>query len=290
MRGPAGSPYERATLRLSIRFSEAYPQRAPEIRFVAPVLHCNVNSSGKICHTMLDANYCASFSMSTLLHNIVALLGDPEATSPIDSVLGELYRTNRPQYEARARAAAAPFTALTFQECKQQLVEEGGGAGAAGEAAPAAAAGSGGGGGGKRKRAALEAAAAPASSAASALAGAIPRDMLCPITREFFMNACITPSGRHYDYRALADLLQRSPVDPVEGTPLRLEDCTGELSGTRPQRARAAPPPPLAPLTSLSAPRRAAAHAHPRTPRTTADTEKQRAVDKYKEAYLQRLT
>jgi len=44
------------------------------------------------------------------------LLSFPEHTSPIDSVLGLLYRTNKAAYEARAKASVASFTKLTFAE------------------------------------------------------------------------------------------------------------------------------------------------------------------------------
>jgi ubiquitin-protein ligase len=35
-----------------MRFGPDYPARAPEVRFTSPLVHLNVNSNGKLCHTM----------------------------------------------------------------------------------------------------------------------------------------------------------------------------------------------------------------------------------------------
>ena len=114
MRGPEGSDYEGATLELSVVFSSSYPARAPECRFVTPIIHMNVNSNGKICHTLLDANWSPSFTMLDVLTNLHDLLGHPEYTSPIDSVLGELYRVNIARYREKAKNSVASSRLLSF--------------------------------------------------------------------------------------------------------------------------------------------------------------------------------
>ena len=42
--GPKGTPYRGGIFTVSIRFPQAYPQEAPEIRFVTTIYHLMVNS------------------------------------------------------------------------------------------------------------------------------------------------------------------------------------------------------------------------------------------------------
>jgi ubiquitin-protein ligase len=37
-----------------MRFGEDYPHRAPDVYFVTPILHLNVDSQGKVFHSALD--------------------------------------------------------------------------------------------------------------------------------------------------------------------------------------------------------------------------------------------
>jgi ubiquitin-protein ligase len=54
------SPYSGGTWRLMIRFLEDYPSRAPDVYFVTPILHLNVDGQGKVCHSALDREYMPS--------------------------------------------------------------------------------------------------------------------------------------------------------------------------------------------------------------------------------------
>ena len=52
--GPPGSSYNKGVYMLSIQFSNNYPFRAPKVRFVTPIYHCNVSGSGMICLDILQ--------------------------------------------------------------------------------------------------------------------------------------------------------------------------------------------------------------------------------------------
>lgn len=45
MSGPSASPYERGTFVLMVEMSSNYPQRAPTVRFITPILHPNVTKA-----------------------------------------------------------------------------------------------------------------------------------------------------------------------------------------------------------------------------------------------------
>jgi ubiquitin-protein ligase len=57
LQAPEETPYEGGTFLLYIHFGESYPMSAPEMRFVTPIHHCNINSNGKICHSIFNRNY-----------------------------------------------------------------------------------------------------------------------------------------------------------------------------------------------------------------------------------------
>ena len=47
--GPSGTPYDGGVFMGYLEFGPDYPATAPELRFQTPLVHCNVNSQGKVC-------------------------------------------------------------------------------------------------------------------------------------------------------------------------------------------------------------------------------------------------
>ena len=85
------------------KFSDQYPVKPPELRFITPVsysfqmvnfnllslifiqiYHCNINSSGRICHPVLGRNYIPSMSMKEIFDHVYGLLMSPEPLDPLD--------------------------------------------------------------------------------------------------------------------------------------------------------------------------------------------------------------
>jgi len=100
MVAPDGSPYRGGTWLMYISFPAAYPLSAPEIRFVTPIRHCNVNHYGRICHSIFTRNWTADTTMSTVLNCIFGLLLNPDTDDPLDSTLALAFFDNNGQYEA----------------------------------------------------------------------------------------------------------------------------------------------------------------------------------------------
>jgi ubiquitin-protein ligase len=68
------TPYAAGVWLLFVEFPEAYPREAPKMRFVTPIKHCNINSYGRICHSIFDRNWSSDAKFSTLLSCIYGLL------------------------------------------------------------------------------------------------------------------------------------------------------------------------------------------------------------------------
>ncbi len=95
LQGPKDSPYELGCWLLYAQFPLDYPQSPPEIRFVTPIKHANVNDYGKICHSIFTRNYTPHITISKILSVIYGLLLSPDIEDPVDSSLVlEYYAAN----------------------------------------------------------------------------------------------------------------------------------------------------------------------------------------------------
>ena len=54
--GPESTPYAGGTWRARFRFPGDFPRSPPECRFVTPIRHANINTSGRVCHSIFDRN------------------------------------------------------------------------------------------------------------------------------------------------------------------------------------------------------------------------------------------
>ena len=120
--GPPGTPYGGGVFLLYAKFPTEYPQVAPEIRFVTPIYHCNVNGHGKICHSVFDRNYSSDFSVRRILDCVFGLLLTPEPEDPLDSTLAQEYYDNLKEYERTAEANTREYARKTLQQWREELV------------------------------------------------------------------------------------------------------------------------------------------------------------------------
>ena len=89
--GPASSPYETLTYRLSLSFPNDYPYKAPLVKFETPCFHPNVDGHGNICLDILKEKWSAALSVRTILLSIQALVAEPNNESPLNVVAARLW-------------------------------------------------------------------------------------------------------------------------------------------------------------------------------------------------------
>lgn len=95
-------PYRDGQWLVTIDFPTEYPYRAPKIKFVTPIYHCNISCDGNICLDILKSAWSPALTISKALASISALLRDPNALDPLDAYKGQLYRDDRENYMAEA--------------------------------------------------------------------------------------------------------------------------------------------------------------------------------------------
>eukprot|EP00762_Andalucia_godoyi_P003556 ANDGO_04300.mRNA.1 Ubiquitin-conjugating enzyme E2 2 len=103
MFGPSGTIWEDGTFKLSLSFSESYPQKPPEVKFLSKMFHPNIYNDGRICLDILQNMWSPIYDVSAILTSIRSLLADPNPASPANSEAAQLYSSNKDEYERRVK-------------------------------------------------------------------------------------------------------------------------------------------------------------------------------------------
>jgi ubiquitin-conjugating enzyme E2 A len=101
--GPKDSIWEDARFRVSLTFSEEYPNQAPVVQFVSRVYHPNVYSDGTICVDILDESWLPSNGVRGILLGLLTLLLEPNPNSAANSDAGGLCEWDKNEYERKVR-------------------------------------------------------------------------------------------------------------------------------------------------------------------------------------------
>ena len=105
--GAEGTPYEGGVFSLDIRIPERYPFLPPQVQFVTPIYHPNVDTAGRICLDVLKSQPQGSWkpahNLSTVLTSIQLLLSEPNPDDGLMADISHEYKHNRPQFLEKAR-------------------------------------------------------------------------------------------------------------------------------------------------------------------------------------------
>ena len=112
---PHDTPFEDGTFKLTLEFTEEYPNKPPTVRFVSKMFHPNVYADGSICLDILQNRWSPTYDVSAILTSIQSLLDEPNPNSPANSLAAQLYQENRREYEKRV-AAIVEQSWLNFNE------------------------------------------------------------------------------------------------------------------------------------------------------------------------------
>eukprot|EP00397_Hematodinium_sp_SG-2012_P027485 GEMP01028884.1.p1 GENE.GEMP01028884.1~~GEMP01028884.1.p1 ORF type:complete len:170 (+),score=24.14 GEMP01028884.1:204-713(+) len=107
--GRAKGPWEGATLKLQVEFTEEYPGKPPKCKFVAingeTLFHPNVYPSGTVCLSILneDEDWKPNITVRQILLGIQDLLDHPNINSPAQSEPYVMFSDHREEYFRRVR-------------------------------------------------------------------------------------------------------------------------------------------------------------------------------------------
>ncbi|KAJ3069267.1 hypothetical protein HDU98_007670, partial [Podochytrium sp. JEL0797] len=125
MCGPKDTIYGGAVFLATLTFPEGYPVEAPTFRFDTPIRHCNVNTYGKVCHSVLSQAWTLDTTASQILDCVFGLLLVPDVDNPIDSVLALMSYDDSGKYEATILQHTALYAKSVSRETYRKRSESG---------------------------------------------------------------------------------------------------------------------------------------------------------------------
>lgn len=102
--GPKGSFYEGGSFRLSITFPDAYPFKAPKIKFETKIYHPNVNKeNGEICQDIYEKDWSPVKTIKIVLDLLVSMLSAPNLESPVEAEIAKVYADDKTKFAATVK-------------------------------------------------------------------------------------------------------------------------------------------------------------------------------------------
>ena len=99
--GPDETIWEGGCFKLLLEFTEEYPTKPPNVKFVTTIFHPNVYSDGRICLDILNNQWSSLFDVHAVLESIQSLLDDPNPNSPANAEAARLFIENKKEYKRR---------------------------------------------------------------------------------------------------------------------------------------------------------------------------------------------
>ncbi len=98
---PDDTPWEGGTFKLTLEFTEDYPNKPPKVVFVTKMFHPNIYANGQICLDILQNQWSPIYDIAAILTSIQSLLTDPNPNSPANVTAAKLYQSNRREYDRK---------------------------------------------------------------------------------------------------------------------------------------------------------------------------------------------
>jgi ubiquitin-conjugating enzyme E2 A len=99
--GPEDTEWEGGTFKLSMDFTEEYPNKPPTVKFMSRIFHPNVYADGSICLDILQNNWSSIYDVGAVLTSLQSLLSDPNPNSPANVEAARLFQENKAEYYKR---------------------------------------------------------------------------------------------------------------------------------------------------------------------------------------------
>uniref|UniRef100_A0A8D0UGR8 Ubiquitin-conjugating enzyme E2 T n=1 Tax=Sus scrofa TaxID=9823 RepID=A0A8D0UGR8_PIG len=105
--GGANTPYEKGVFKLEVNIPERYPFEPPQIRFLTPIYHPNIDSAGRICLDVLKlppkGAWRPSLNIAAVLTSVQQLMSEPNPDDPLMADISSEYKYNKPVFLRNAR-------------------------------------------------------------------------------------------------------------------------------------------------------------------------------------------
>ena len=100
------SLYGDAAFLLYLQIGDDFPAFAPEVRFLTPIYHPNINQHGKVCHAILTRAWTNDTNLTDVLNCIYGLLLVPEKSDSINAIASSNFLWDEVQFKISAQEHA----------------------------------------------------------------------------------------------------------------------------------------------------------------------------------------
>ena len=109
--GPPDSPFEGGIFKCQFKFSQEYPNKAPDFKFVTNLFHPNIYKDGNVCISILhegkdqwgyediSERWNPSHSVNSVLMSILSMLTNPNFDSPANVDAYVMWRNDWDSYK-----------------------------------------------------------------------------------------------------------------------------------------------------------------------------------------------
>lgn len=105
--GRSESPYEGGVFKLKIDIPERYPFEPPQVTFVTPIYHPNIDSAGRICLNILklppNGGWKPCLNISTILTSIQVLMAEPNPDDPLMADIANEFKYSNEEFNQKAK-------------------------------------------------------------------------------------------------------------------------------------------------------------------------------------------
>lgn len=111
--GPSETPYESGTFQLAATFTNEYPFKPAEFRFLTQIFHPNIHYNGCLSLDILNpaTEYVHRISIRSVLNNIIFILREPELHYPICPEAAQLFENNYDLFYEKAASWTLKYAA-----------------------------------------------------------------------------------------------------------------------------------------------------------------------------------
>ncbi|ADV19969.1 Ubiquitin-conjugating enzyme e2-17 kDa, putative [Cryptococcus gattii WM276] len=121
--GPPETPFEDGSFRLTLTFTDAYPNKPPTVRFISKMFHPNIYANGELCLDILQNRWSPTYDVAAILTSVQSLLNDPNPASPANVDAAQLFKENLMEYERRVKKTVELSWVDNADEIEAELVE-----------------------------------------------------------------------------------------------------------------------------------------------------------------------
>eukprot|EP00917_Polyrhabdina_sp_WS-2016_P022194 GHVP01048188.1.p1 GENE.GHVP01048188.1~~GHVP01048188.1.p1 ORF type:complete len:166 (-),score=33.20 GHVP01048188.1:70-567(-) len=102
IRGPPDTIWEAGIFHLLAEFTEEYPAKPPNLKFLSKIFHPNVYpQTGNICLDLLQKGWSSLLGLPGILISLQILLAEPNPDDPANSYAAQLYMEDTAEYEIK---------------------------------------------------------------------------------------------------------------------------------------------------------------------------------------------